>query len=531
MSQFTENSSSESPEIRLIPCAVFNDGRIMTLNEHLYTLNQRHTMQPIAEEDLNAIAANDVAYATSEAELRRMVRRNQNIQEQGSNASHVTSFDIPEPNVDGAIPDILEGVKFVLTGIFPEFGEGQGLDIGKEQVKTMIKSFGGVVTSKVSGKTDVVVVGNKPGIMKLTKGMTKKTRFVDLRNLILVIKGMPIDEAPLPVIGDFSEGYKTDMRSAIRWNAENDAMSATIQRESTAELPLPVSPLRMEDPTDDVITDLESIAKSLSESGSVAVTTVTAQTMNDTTDYARKCLVCWVDNDADRELQSKIAWLDCNQCRDKPPVCHTSCSVTLINKRVHEDMFGHGQLENMRSGENMKCPNCRGIIMNLILHDGTKISVYEASGATIEWRNAEDIENRNTMTEEEHERQVYQRSMSSLSFEEWRDETTRQMLLQAELFRTQLEQEQQEHDSEMRRQAIEALQKAREARDHERLARRQEQEQRRQQALAEETDDALEAAMAMSPNIAIAGNAARRVSRNDDTAELTEALARSRIEH
>lgn len=67
-------------------------------------------------------------------------------------------FRIPKPGVGGAIPGVLEGKRFVLTGVFPELGGGKGLTLGKDRTTAMITSFGGRVTSAVSGKTDFVLV-------------------------------------------------------------------------------------------------------------------------------------------------------------------------------------------------------------------------------------------------------------------------------------------------------------------------------------------------------------------------------------
>jgi len=58
---------------------------------------------------------------------------------------------------------MLSGKRFVLTGVFPEVGGGCGLSMGKEKVKAMIESFGGRVTSAVSGKTDALISGKEPG--------------------------------------------------------------------------------------------------------------------------------------------------------------------------------------------------------------------------------------------------------------------------------------------------------------------------------------------------------------------------------
>ena len=41
------------------------------------------------------------------------------------------------------------------------------MELGKARVKTMIESFGGKVTSAVSGKTSFVLVGKEPGMSKV----------------------------------------------------------------------------------------------------------------------------------------------------------------------------------------------------------------------------------------------------------------------------------------------------------------------------------------------------------------------------
>ena len=65
--------------------------------------------------------------------------------------------------MNGAIGGVLDGKRLVLTGVFPELGGGTGLSLGKDRTTAMIESFGGKVTSAVSGKTDFVLVGKDPG--------------------------------------------------------------------------------------------------------------------------------------------------------------------------------------------------------------------------------------------------------------------------------------------------------------------------------------------------------------------------------
>ena len=51
--------------------------------------------------------------------------------------------------------------------MFPELGGGEGFQLGKARLKSIIESFGGRVTGDVSGKTDVLVVGKDPGFSKV----------------------------------------------------------------------------------------------------------------------------------------------------------------------------------------------------------------------------------------------------------------------------------------------------------------------------------------------------------------------------
>ena len=78
-------------------------------------------------------------------------------------------FIVPRPSTGLAVANMLAGKTVVLTGVFPQLGGGQGLDLGKGRARAMIESFGGRVTGAVSGKTDVLLVGTDPGMSKVSK--------------------------------------------------------------------------------------------------------------------------------------------------------------------------------------------------------------------------------------------------------------------------------------------------------------------------------------------------------------------------
>ncbi|KAI9353778.1 hypothetical protein BDR26DRAFT_914002 [Obelidium mucronatum] len=124
-------------------------------------------------------------------------------------ASNSGRFLIPRPGLNGTDPHFLHGKRIVLTGIFPEVGGGCGLSLGKDRVKEMCESFGGRVTSAISGKTDFLIVGKEPGMSKVTKAReSENCQLVSLRDMVLGIEGKkPLEIADAPQIDKFSSGY------------------------------------------------------------------------------------------------------------------------------------------------------------------------------------------------------------------------------------------------------------------------------------------------------------------------------------
>ena len=124
-------------------------------------------------------------------------------------------FTIPKPGVNG-VAGVLNGKRFVLTGVFPEVGGGTGLSLGKDRVTSMIESFGGVVTSAVSGKTNFLLVGAEPGRSKVSKADEKGIPLIDLIALNRLLLGQATLEAtasaPPPRIDSFSAGYAGQFR-------------------------------------------------------------------------------------------------------------------------------------------------------------------------------------------------------------------------------------------------------------------------------------------------------------------------------
>ena len=127
-------------------------------------------------------------------------------------------FIVPRPNAGLAAANCLAGKTVVLTGVFPQLGGGQGLDLGKARARAMIESFGGRVTGSVSGRTDVLLVGKEPGMSKVTAARNQPgCMLVSLENLcellnaghMLPAKGTAAAEelTKATKITSFSAGY------------------------------------------------------------------------------------------------------------------------------------------------------------------------------------------------------------------------------------------------------------------------------------------------------------------------------------
>ena len=75
----------------------------------------------------------------------------------------------------------------MITSITTRFAVHRLVQLGKTRAEAMISSFGGRVTSAVSGTTTHLLVGHLPGASKLKKAESKGVVRVDLRGLQVII--------------------------------------------------------------------------------------------------------------------------------------------------------------------------------------------------------------------------------------------------------------------------------------------------------------------------------------------------------
>ncbi|KAL7541643.1 hypothetical protein ACHAXR_011088 [Thalassiosira sp. AJA248-18] len=177
--------------------------------------------KPAAAKMATTLANNGTASKTSSQAM--VARANSNGTSNTSSAvvphtGKKAKFTIPRPGVNGGVAGALDDKRFVLTGVFPELGGGAGLSLGKDRTTSMIESFGGRVTSAVSGKTDFVLVGKDPGRSKVSQADKRGVPLIDLLSLQRLLVGQSSLEAaasaPPPRITAFSAGYPGQKRIA-----------------------------------------------------------------------------------------------------------------------------------------------------------------------------------------------------------------------------------------------------------------------------------------------------------------------------
>jgi len=101
------------------------------------------------------------------------------------------SYSMPVPGVDGAVDDekFLSGKTFVMTGVFIEVGGGDDDSVGVENLKSMIESFGGKVTTRFSKKTSFLLAGNNPVAKRFKDARAKSIEIINLVRLNGLLKG------------------------------------------------------------------------------------------------------------------------------------------------------------------------------------------------------------------------------------------------------------------------------------------------------------------------------------------------------
>lgn len=123
------------------------------------------------------------------------------------------------PGQDGAQPNFFTKKTIVMTGIFPEIGGGAGLNLGKDRLKLILESFGARVTSSVSGRTDFLIVGQEPGMSKVTKARAQpKCKLLNLSDMKLAVEGKKsLVEIEPPQITNYSIGYQGNGLGRLRY--------------------------------------------------------------------------------------------------------------------------------------------------------------------------------------------------------------------------------------------------------------------------------------------------------------------------
>ena len=154
---------------------------------------------------------------------------------QGTTAIVTTTrkrYVIPKPGKNGALSaNSQKEIRFVMTGTFPELGGGGGLNLGKDKLKALITSFGGRVTSSVSGKTDILVVGKNPGFSKVSKARRQPNcKLMSLKDLTEYFEGnKKLNSVEPMLIENFSAGYGSRRNNYLGNGLASSASKSDLQ--------------------------------------------------------------------------------------------------------------------------------------------------------------------------------------------------------------------------------------------------------------------------------------------------------------
>ena len=109
------------------------------------------------------------------------------------------------------VPDALQGLQVVLTGVFPTLGGGCGLNEGKEIAAALLRDSGAVVkpgiTKGMAKDRAFVLVGERPGTSKVDKARAANLKLVDLDGLRRLLNGDGLSAVDETVITELSGGY------------------------------------------------------------------------------------------------------------------------------------------------------------------------------------------------------------------------------------------------------------------------------------------------------------------------------------
>ena len=110
------------------------------------------------------------------------------------------------------VPDALQGLQVVLTGVFPTLGGGCGLNEGKEIAAALLRDSGAVVKPGVTkgmakDANAFVLVGERPGTSKIDKARAAGLKLVDLDGLRRLLAGDVLTDVDETVITELSGGY------------------------------------------------------------------------------------------------------------------------------------------------------------------------------------------------------------------------------------------------------------------------------------------------------------------------------------
>ncbi|CAN3366314.1 replication factor C subunit 1 [Diutina catenulata] len=141
-------------------------------------------------------------------------------------AKKAESGSTEPPEISEAAPNCLLGLTIVFTGQLPT--------MGRDASKELAEKYGARVTGSISGKTDIVVIGDEAGPSKVEKIKKLKIKAIDEDGFVELLRRMPADGGD----GEAAQKAKQkreDEAEAVLAAAEADAAAEAAAEEAAQE--------------------------------------------------------------------------------------------------------------------------------------------------------------------------------------------------------------------------------------------------------------------------------------------------------
>ena len=105
------------------------------------------------------------------------------------------------------------------------------MDVGKDWLKSLCEAFGGIVTSEISKQTKLLIIGNDPGLKKVSQAYANGVQQIDIYGLQAFLFGqLKLEFLPIPLVHTFSKGINRNGLSVFSDTEHKDRKSVQVSK-------------------------------------------------------------------------------------------------------------------------------------------------------------------------------------------------------------------------------------------------------------------------------------------------------------